>query len=105
MTNAAIETSTIPFLSSDWLMGIRSVVQVLVRTMFDRWYNLALCGIVGAKLIGDHYPRRSAVALQQLAHQTLDHLGVDPQRARASASCHGSKQWPRRDPLIAELTR
>ena len=44
--------------------------------MLDTRHDLPLCGIVGAKLVGDHHPRRSSLTLQQLAHQTLGRLGI-----------------------------
>jgi hypothetical protein len=44
--------------------------------MLNAGHDLPLCGVVRSKLIGDHYPRRSALTLQQFAHQALGRLGI-----------------------------
>lgn len=66
-----------PFPSPDWLMGIfRPIVQPFVGAVLDTRHNHALCSVIGPKLVGDHHPRRQALALQQLAHQTLRRFGI-----------------------------
>jgi hypothetical protein len=84
---------------------LRPIVQAFVGAMLDTGHDLPLCGIVGPKHIRDHYPWRSPLALQQLAHQTLGRPGMAAAlhenfqdetvlihgRAIASASCPGSK--------------
>lgn len=58
-------------------MGIlRPIVQAFMRTVFDPRHDLSLCSVVRPKLVGDHHARRAALALQQLAHQTLGRLGI-----------------------------
>ncbi len=58
-------------------MGIfRLIVQSLVGAMLDPGYDLPLCCVVRTKLVGDHPPRRSYLALQQLARQALCRLGI-----------------------------
>jgi len=44
--------------------------------MLNAGHDLALCSVVRPKLIGDHHPRRSALVLQKLVHQTLGRLGL-----------------------------
>jgi hypothetical protein len=44
--------------------------------MLDAGHDLPLCGVVGSKLIGDHHPWRSALALQELSHQAFGRLGI-----------------------------
>ncbi len=46
--------------------------------MFDRWHDLAPSGGIGAELVGDHPPRRSALLLQQAPQQALGGLGITP---------------------------
>lgn len=53
--------------------------------MLNAGHDLVLCGVVRSKLIGDHHPRCSALALQKLAHQTLGCLGI-------SAALHNNLQ-------------
>lgn len=44
--------------------------------MLDAGHEIPLCGVVGSKFVGDHHPRRSALAPQQLAHPAFCRLGV-----------------------------
>ena len=47
-----------------------------MRSVFDTWHDLLLRSVIRPKLVGDHHPWRTALPLQQLAHQTLGCLGV-----------------------------
>ncbi len=57
---------------------LRPVIQPLVRAIFDRWHDLAPSGSIGAELVGDHPPRRTALLLQQAPQQALGGLGITP---------------------------
>lgn len=66
-----------PLSPPDWLVRIlRPVVQPFIGAMLIAGHDLVLCGVLRSKLIGNHHPRRSALALQKLAHQALGCLGI-----------------------------
>jgi hypothetical protein len=44
--------------------------------MLNTGHDLPLCRIIGSQLVGDHHTRRMALGFQELAHQTLCHLGI-----------------------------
>src|ERR1700752_3844378 len=66
------EALHLPLASSCRLVGILGpVVEPLMPAMFDARHEILLgCGIAG-ELVRDHYPRRAALPLQQLAQQSL----------------------------------
>lgn len=52
------------------------IVQPFVGTVLDTGHDLPLRRDVGSKLVGDHHPRRSPLALQKLAHQAFGRFGI-----------------------------
>lgn len=52
------------------------VVEALVRAMFGRWHDLAPGGGIGAELVGNHAPGRTALLLKETRQQALCRLGV-----------------------------
>src|SRR6516162_4565240 len=52
------------------------VVEALVRAMLDRRHDLASGGGIGAELVGDDAPGRTALLLEKTRQQALCRLGV-----------------------------
>jgi len=58
-------------------MGVlRPIVEVLVGTVLDAGHDLPFCGVIRSQLVGNHHAWRTALALQQLAHQAFGRLGI-----------------------------
>jgi len=57
---------------------LRSVIQPFVQAVLDSWHDLTVRSGVGAKLVGDHPPRRTALLLQQAPQQAFGSLGITP---------------------------
>lgn len=52
------------------------IVQSLVRAMLDAGHDIALCGAIGSKFIGDYDARRMTLFFEKLFHQPLGGLGI-----------------------------
>src|SRR6478609_8020502 len=66
-----------PIASAERQMRIfRSVVQALMRTVFDCWHDLTLGSRIGADLVSDHPPGWAALLAQETLQQALGRLGV-----------------------------
>ena len=66
-----------PFASSQRQVRVLGpVIEALVRAMLDRGHDLAPGGGIGAELVGNHAPGRTALLLEKTRQQALCCLGV-----------------------------
>jgi hypothetical protein len=66
-----------PFASSQRQVRVLGpIVEALVRAMLDRGHDLASSGGIGAELVGNHAPGRTALLLEKTRQQALRCLGV-----------------------------
>jgi hypothetical protein len=58
-------------------MGVLgSIVEALVGSMLDAGHDFSFGGVIGSELVGNYDAWRTALALQQLAHQEFGCLGI-----------------------------
>ncbi len=50
-------------------MALSSVVQSVMRAMFDARHQLGFCGRIGTQLVGHHHARGGPLVLEHLSHQ------------------------------------
>lgn len=55
---------------------LRPIVHAFMEAVLDAGHDREFSGVIGSELIGNHRTRRTALPLQQLAHQALGRFGV-----------------------------